>query len=281
MTDAPNQIELFPIAEIVIGVRSREVNEDRAKTLAKQLETDPLLHPITLWQSKDGPTLIAGAHRLAAFKLNGNSHIPAVMTDVNNAVDAARLEAVENLAREELSAFDRAQTLYEWKRVYEAEHPEIKHGAQGGRSSQKNEKLTMSFSRYASARGAGSTATIKRYCKMWKDLCRKARIELEGSKFADRFADLKALSDIKSEVTQRKVLKLLFPRDASVKAASSVREALEILDCGKPISYVEKHLGVVSKYMKETSDKHFADLMYESRKRVLAWARENPDADKK
>ena len=71
MTEITDQIELFPIAEIMIGVRSREVNKDRAKALAKQLETDRLLHPITLWRDKGVPTLIAGAHRLAASRLTG------------------------------------------------------------------------------------------------------------------------------------------------------------------------------------------------------------------
>ncbi len=266
-------IELIDVSKIIIGVRSREVNEDRAKALAVEVKEMGLLHPITLWHSEGGPKLVAGAHRLAAFKLNGETHIPALWCDAKTKAEAKQLEVRENLARENLSAFDHARHLYDWKRAYEEMHPETKHGAHGGRGSKKNEKTTLGFSKYAAQVTDTSPTQISRLITIWTRLCKEAKAELEGSKFANRKADIEMLSGA-SETVQKKALKLLFPLDGQTARANSVREAFEILDRGEPISAMDKKSASLNTAMREMGDEHFHNLMNDHRQRVLGWARE-------
>ncbi len=96
------------INEIVIRKRLRKVNQDFAKSLAEQIKEVGLMTPILL----SGKTLVAGAHRLEAYKILGRDQIAySPIGDVNDPEYLAIYEIDENLFRHELSPAERAEHI--------------------------------------------------------------------------------------------------------------------------------------------------------------------------
>lgn len=271
MTAIESQIELFPIADILISPRSREVDQDHAKALAGMIAKDGLLHPITLRKTLQGTFLVAGAHRLSAHKLNGETHIKAMFCDATNDAEAKEVEVLENLGQAALTAFDHAKHLADWKHLYEKQNPEAKHGARRGPNEQANKEPILGFSKYASSLTGASTTKIKRAVTIWNGLSKEAKIDLEGTKYATRKADLEAISK-ESHTVQLKILKLLFPLDKNQKAIGSVKDALDVINNGHVQSSVTKKLQSFHNTMRDMPDKIFDLEMRHHKDRVLAWA---------
>ena len=74
-------------------------------SLAQSIEIEGLHQPIVV---DEGLWLIAGRHRLEAFKMLGRGTIPANVKDVSE-LDSLLAEASENLERHELTAIERAE----------------------------------------------------------------------------------------------------------------------------------------------------------------------------
>jgi ParB family chromosome partitioning protein len=78
--------------------------------LATQIGRDGLLHPITLRPTAERFTLIAGRHRLEAFRELGYTHAPAVIKHVTD-YTAGILRMSENVCRANLSPAEEAMQL--------------------------------------------------------------------------------------------------------------------------------------------------------------------------
>jgi len=83
---------------------------DHARVLAEQIRKDGLLHPITLRPRQNGFELIAGRHRLEAFKLLGWTHAPSWIKDVDD-YQTGVLRLSENVTRSQLSPAEEAWQL--------------------------------------------------------------------------------------------------------------------------------------------------------------------------
>jgi ParB/RepB/Spo0J family partition protein len=106
------------IDEIDIGDTRRQVNSAAVKRLADSIEQVGLRHPITVRERGDRYLLVAGRHRIEAFKKLGREHIPATIVKMNN--DDARLwEIAENLHRADLSKLERDEQIAEWIKITE------------------------------------------------------------------------------------------------------------------------------------------------------------------
>jgi ParB family chromosome partitioning protein len=130
--------ELIEIASIRIRDRLRDVDLDNVDMLAVSMAERGLGSPIWVRRDKTGFALIAGAHRTAAGTQLGWTQIKALIFDVD-ALEARMMEIDENLFRRDLSELDRAISLAERKRLYEARHPEARHG--GDRRSDQGRKF--------------------------------------------------------------------------------------------------------------------------------------------
>lgn len=98
------------IDKIIIRKRHRKVNHTKVAELAESINQVGLINPITL----NGRTLLAGAHRLEAYKLLGFDRIPYSPCGINGDDDTNTLiEIDENLFRNELSAAEKAQHISE------------------------------------------------------------------------------------------------------------------------------------------------------------------------
>jgi len=111
--DQNTESQLVPLRMICIPDDKNgraELNLPHAQELAVQISKDGLLHPITLRPRGDGFELIAGRHRLEAFRLLGWTHAPAIVKHVTD-YQAGMLRMSENVSRSQLSPAEEAFQL--------------------------------------------------------------------------------------------------------------------------------------------------------------------------
>lgn len=272
--------EIIEISSILIEDRARDVDEGWAQALAAMFKASEMLNPITIWQSADGPFLVAGAHRLAAHVINGETHIAASWCKAKTLVDAKMLETEENLARHELNALDRAQHLYEWKDAYELKYPEAKKGGDK-QTEQGREKLNeiISFSSDIAEKVGLSERAIQMAVKLWTGLSPTSKPIIKGTWLADHQAGLMALAKETPKV-QSKVLEMIFPTDDKPARALNVPDALFILEGNRAMTSVEKKFLGIKRTLKALKDEEFDAVMVSHEERIMAWVERRIGGDK-
>jgi site-specific DNA-methyltransferase (adenine-specific) len=113
------------ISEIVLNDNRRKVDESKVKELAESIKQLGLINPITV---NSNNVLIAGNHRLEAFKLLGKDEIEVSVLDLNNLL-AELAEIDENLVRNELHWTDADKQIARRKIIYLELYPDTKKGA--------------------------------------------------------------------------------------------------------------------------------------------------------
>lgn len=195
---------LFPadISAIDTSNRLRPVDPARVEALAASFSEIGQQQPIVVRPMADGANgliLVAGAHRIAAARLLGWAEIAAIWLDLDEA-SARLVEIDENLIRNELSEIDRALSLAERKRIYEALHPETAHGkAKKPKKGDERAKVAnlaafTSFAKDAAQRTGFSVKTISNAVALVGKLSPEAVALIRGTKLADNQAQLKALA---------------------------------------------------------------------------------------
>lgn len=263
--------EMIEISSILIEDRSRDVDEGWAQALAAMFKASEMLNPITIWQSADGPFLVAGAHRLAAHVINGETHIAANWCKAKTLIDAKMLETEENLARHELNALDRAQHLYEWKDAYELKYPEAKKGGDK-QTEQGREKLNeiISFSSDIAEKVGLSERAIQMAVKLWTGLSPTSKSIIKGTWLADHQAGLMALAK-EEHKAQAKALEMMFPANGKPVRAMNVPDAL-ILATGKRLETThQKQFAAADRVFNSFSDEDFGVLLLSHEARIMAW----------
>lgn len=104
---------LVPVLDIDLPVQANgrcEIDEEKVAWLADAIQTQGLLHPITLQKNGKRWNLIAGCHRLKAHILLQRHFIQSVILDVSNHT-ANVLRLSENVARSELTPVEEALQL--------------------------------------------------------------------------------------------------------------------------------------------------------------------------
>lgn len=120
----------IPISKIKINERLWEVDIEKIKPLADSIKKIGLISPITLLEDKDGYVLVAGEHRLNAYKYNNDNEIPAIVHKReydNIELDKAKcviIEADENLIRRKPDGFEEGYILAKRKEAYEKLYPQ-------------------------------------------------------------------------------------------------------------------------------------------------------------
>ena len=99
---------IIDVDKVIVEGRRREVDATKVQQLAESINTIGLITPIVIGQNK----LIAGAHRLAAYKLLGYTQIACMqMGDTNDPDSLTLIEIDENLYRNELTPNQRGKQL--------------------------------------------------------------------------------------------------------------------------------------------------------------------------
>ena len=267
----------IPIEKIdVPNNRARDFSEQGAQALAAIIAAQGLQHPISVRAVGERYQLISGLHRLRAFEINGETEIPARLSDAKTD-DQARLEEVmENLGRNELIALDRCHHLYELKQVYERMHPQAKNGGDrgnqhtGGRirtsDSATNEGEVFGFARSVSEKLGLGRSQISAAVKIWTGLTLVTRQRLVGLDIARKQTELKLLSEQKPQV-QGHILDLITDPKSGV---TSVGEALASLEGGVQATPLEKRFRTLSDGLKALPEPTLDRLLLENEERVIA-----------
>jgi ParB family chromosome partitioning protein len=102
MTDIPDSVTMVPIARVEV-LNSRDRNMKVFEEIVENIRTIGLKKPITVTE-RDGADgkpaflLVCGEGRLNAFRLLGETHIPALVVNVSDE-DALIMSLAENIAR--------------------------------------------------------------------------------------------------------------------------------------------------------------------------------------
>jgi ParB family chromosome partitioning protein len=117
--DPPSHPTAVAVGAIIAKPPRRQVDTTTVETLATSISRLGLLHPITVRAGDDGNfILVAGLHRLQAFRDLGREHIPAFVLPASTTDTEARMaEIAENLHRAELTALERAEQIDEWREL--------------------------------------------------------------------------------------------------------------------------------------------------------------------
>lgn len=128
----------IPTDSIEIGERHRALSEDAVKRLAASMGEIGLRSPITVrvvddYVLADGevcdgvPVLVAGAHRLAAAKQLGWSHIDCIDAD-DDPITAELWEIAENLHRFDLTTEEKREHIRRYVELLEAKAKVVPQG---------------------------------------------------------------------------------------------------------------------------------------------------------
>lgn len=115
------KVEIINSEFIKIGPRHRELREEQVTSLMQSITKIGLKTPITVRQpiGEDDVYLVAGRHRLEAYRRLGLEEIEAFVIEGDDE-DTARLwEIAENLHRADLTALQRDEHVAEWIRLTE------------------------------------------------------------------------------------------------------------------------------------------------------------------
>jgi ParB family chromosome partitioning protein len=118
-----NGIELN-VNEIIIKDRKRQADDEKVDEIIKSVKEIGLLNPISVNKTDEGYVLIAGLHRLTAYKRLGYNRIQAVIVNMDD-IHSELAEIDENLVRAELHYLDRAEMLKRRQEIYEKLYPDF------------------------------------------------------------------------------------------------------------------------------------------------------------
>ena len=92
----------------------KQESERKLKELAESIEEKGLIQPVVVFESSNRFfTIIAGHRRYRAFKLLGKNTIPCIVEEFTvHQDDLSERALAENLQREGLNAYEKAQTIY-------------------------------------------------------------------------------------------------------------------------------------------------------------------------
>lgn len=121
----------LPLSDVVTRSDGRALNEAAVDGLAESIVTVGLLNPIRVRQAGEKWEVIAGAHRVAAFRKLGLVEIQAIASDDDD-IHAELAMIDENLCRADLTPSERAQQTARRKEIYELINPETKPTSEGG-----------------------------------------------------------------------------------------------------------------------------------------------------
>ncbi len=130
------------ISDISVNPGRREARLEHIKELAQSIANVGLLNPITVDKAHG---LIAGLHRLEAAKLLGWAEIECTVSSLEG-LQAELAEIDENFVRNDLSPVEYGELLLRRKEIYEALHPEAKHGGDKKSQEIRTRKARSDFS---------------------------------------------------------------------------------------------------------------------------------------
>lgn len=262
----------LPLASIEVGTdRARPIDPDVVEALAGSIREQGLMQPIVVHADDEGYHLVAGHHRLEAFRLLGREKIPVNMLGATTADEAKLAEVMENLARHELIALDRCQHLFQLKQVWERLYPETAHGKASPKSPSwplsSDEVEIFGFARANAEKIGLSQTAIKRAVKIWSSLYPTVRTRLRDTALATKQTELKALSEQKIN-DQIKIMDLITSDEHP--EIENVAAALYHLNSGVTPDPLEKRFTAASRTIGALDDAMLDQVLAAHEDRIIA-----------
>lgn len=202
-----------PISRIQVRDGRRRMDAGHVRELEDSIRELGLLNPITIDR---GNVLIAGLHRLEAAKRLGWQEIECTVSSLDG-LQAELAEIDENIVRSDLPALEYGEALLRRKEVYEALHPETKHGGD-----RKSEEIKTTKCRFDNVKSfAQDTAeklgvvprTVERQIQTVKNLAPEAK---------------EIIRDTDMKISKKAAMKLSRLEPAQQKEAAALLAAKEI-----------------------------------------------------
>ena len=169
------------IGEIQIKEGRRRLDRSHVQELADSIRQLGLLNPITIDREN---CLIAGLHRLEAAKMLGWPEIECTVSSLDG-LQAELAEIDENIVRSGLSALEYGEALLRRKEVYEALHPETRHGGDRKSGEIKTTKCRFdnvkSFAQDTAEKLGVVPRTVERQIQTAKNLTPEAKGIIRGT----------------------------------------------------------------------------------------------------
>ena len=203
------------ISDIKVGENRREIDESNVLNLVKSIREVGLINPITI--AKDHK-LIAGAHRIEAYRRMGLAEIECTIVEIDG-LKAELAEIDENLIRHNLNHIDEGEQLLRKKEIYEILYPETKKNAvfKGNQHMRPND--------------AGAVGQKKSFVDDTAEKMQVAPRTVQKKIQAAR--DL--TPEVKSIVKERGISEKNSLKLARIKEPEKQKEAAEKLAAGEPI----------------------------------------------
>jgi len=257
----------FKIKDIIIGDRSREINDAWVEVLMVSIKSHDLINPITVWMNGDKCHLVAGLTRITAVERLGHETIPINVSKAKSFEEAKILEVSENIARNELNAFDRARHLFDLISVNEKLHPEIKHGGDRKSEGVKNQVAILAIRSDIAEQVGLSERVVRRDVAIWKGLTPASRTVVKATWLARHQAGLQQLS-AQSPKVQKKICDLLFCEKPQV---SNVTDALIIINKIRVPTHIEKRFSSINKALDSLTENQLDDIFTTHEAKITAW----------
>lgn len=184
----------------------RPLKQSRVEELARSIKERGLMNPIIITKNNQ---LIAGFHRVEAFRLLGEISIPCTFTKEEDPIELKLMEIDENNNRSELTHLELCEDLLVLKSLYEKKHPETKQG--GDRKSEKIKTKNLRFdpfNEFTSKKLGISKRTIEMDVKVAKDIITDLKDGIRETKLEDRKTDLRSISK-KNLPEQKEILEII------------------------------------------------------------------------
>jgi len=250
------EIGSVAVADITIPPRLRDVDANYVSVIAETIRAKGQLQDIILRRDAEKLILVAGGHRLAAMRKLEWGYIQARIVELDDADEAAELEAIENLARNELSVVDKAVHLAVLRDIHKRRNPAARRG--GDRKVQKlhlaeqGEQQLLHFDAEVAKTLKLSRRSVYNYLAIADGLDPAALQRVKGSILADNFVELQALSR-EDKKAQGALLDLILapePKAKTVSAAASLH--FNRIDTATPD---ERHFAAFMKLWSKASKK--------------------------
>ena len=281
-----------PLDMIEVEDRLRAVDEAAVEHIAESMEQRGQIYPIQVTTIEPGRfRLVNGAHRVAAARKLGWTHIEAFLVDGLEEEEVRLLEIDENLCRAELNAIDKAHFFAKRKEIYLRLYPETRNGGDRKSLEYRNNirwpnrptdpgspNLLASRPRPYAEDTAASTPwsprVIRRYTRIGERLDPDLREALSATPIGRRTKDLETIADMKSD-KQQDLLQRLQITQQPPQSLSAL-----MADPHRPSSPRKTNLDRLTALWSKTSASHrrqfleylWTDVSEDERHAFLEWA---------
>lgn len=219
------------INQIEIGENRRAVNPEKVKELSESIKEIGLLNPITITEKNK---LIAGAHRIDAFKLLNREEIPCNIVSFSDVEEERLAEIDENLIRNDLSRLEQAICLKERNEILERMGERAESGTNLKNLGTGDNLSPVKTTQDIAAEVGLSKRGLQRSLQIAKNITEDVKESLMDTPVADNQEELLILARSKPD-DQREI------RDKIIhEGVKSVKQAVGIIKIEKRRADLEK-----------------------------------------